>query len=276
MDNIVDLNGDFKVEGAAWDPPQNTRTWKDFAALINGAWRKGAQAFIQAGQYLLEAKGELDRDNFGALVHFKLDFDSSVARKLIHVAENSRLCAHGHKLPSCWTTIYELSKLDDAVLEAKLGDDTINPKMQRKDAIALRRPPIEETENTAAEEARDSRANSSSPALVEAWQAASPTERREIIQSEDAADIVDLMSDAQRTALYDRLISLQIAQATAVAPSTSSKKLLTNLTGTFHWALGQEDAASGAQALKIIAAKLAVNKRSAKDIGFAFMKTGKH
>jgi hypothetical protein len=88
------------------------RTWKYFAALINSAWRRSAAAFIQTGQYLLEAKAELDRDQFEALVRLPLDFDASVARNMC-IAGDRALCAHGHKLPACWTTIYELTKLED-------------------------------------------------------------------------------------------------------------------------------------------------------------------
>src|SRR5215468_5227821 len=79
--------------------PSNARTWQDFAALINGTWCKGALAFIQIGVYLHEAKAELERPQFERLVQLKLAFDASVARKLMGIADNRTLCAHGHKLP---------------------------------------------------------------------------------------------------------------------------------------------------------------------------------
>ena len=47
---------------------------------------------------------------------------------------------HKLKLPPHGRTLYELCKLSDDVLEAKLADGTIHPGMQRKDAIALRKP----------------------------------------------------------------------------------------------------------------------------------------
>jgi hypothetical protein len=257
----------------------NVRSWKEFAELIGNAWRKPAAAILETAQYLREAKEELPRDQYESLAKFKLPFDSSAARKLLCIADKRMICAHGHKLPPAWTTIYELSKLADDVLEKALADGSIHPGMERRDAIALRKT----GEQTAVDAADSSDAIASTdnstaitPSLVEAWQAASPAERGEIIQSENVADIVALMSDVQRAALYDRIIGLQIARSAPVVPSAGGKKLLANLTGTFHWALGQEDPSSGAQALKIISAKLAANKRSAKDIGFAFMKNGKH
>jgi hypothetical protein len=77
----------------------------------------------------------------------------------------------------------------------------------------------------------------------------------------------DLLSE-----FSDRIIGLQVALASPVTVSQSSTKLLTNLTGTLHWALGQDEPASGAQALKIIKAKLVSNKRNPKDICFSFAK----
>ena len=121
----------------------NTRSWEDFAGLINMTWRKGVTAFIDTGRYLLEAKAKLDRDVFESLVKRHLDFDPSVGRKLMAIAGNSVICAHGHKLPPCWTTIYELTKVKDDVLKAAFAVGTIHPGMERKDASALRRQPSE-------------------------------------------------------------------------------------------------------------------------------------
>jgi hypothetical protein len=103
---------DVKDTAFAGQLEPTARSWKDFAALINGAWRRSAEAFIQVGQYLIEAKEELDRDEFEALLKLRLDFDASVARRLMCIAGDRELCAHAHKLPACWTTIYELTKLD--------------------------------------------------------------------------------------------------------------------------------------------------------------------
>jgi hypothetical protein len=129
----------FKAEAVASPSYQsNTRSWKDFAALINTSWRKGAEGFIQIGRYLIEAKEELDRDQYEALIRLRLAFNESTAKKLICIARNSILGAHVHLLPPCWSTLYELSKLDDAVLKAKIADGTITPRLQRKDAVKLR------------------------------------------------------------------------------------------------------------------------------------------
>jgi hypothetical protein len=71
--------------------PFNTRSWKEFADLINGPWHKGAPTFIQTGKKRLEAKAELDHRQFKGLVQFKLDFDRSLAAKLMPIAANGAL-----------------------------------------------------------------------------------------------------------------------------------------------------------------------------------------
>jgi Type III restriction enzyme, res subunit len=50
----------------------NARSWKDFAAAINAAWRKGPEAIIEAARYTCEAGEELDRDQFETRLKFRL------------------------------------------------------------------------------------------------------------------------------------------------------------------------------------------------------------
>lgn len=135
-----------KVNGAS----SNARTWQDFADLINSAWQRGVSFIFQTGEYLIEAHEVLDRREFEALVQLKLDFDASVARKLMRIAGNPILCAHVHKdkLPPCWSTLYELSKLEDDDLRAAIADGVVSPKMQRRDAIALRKTQTADSEDT--------------------------------------------------------------------------------------------------------------------------------
>jgi hypothetical protein len=97
--------------------PRNTRGWRKFAELINTAWRKGAGAFLEVGRHLIQAKEELDRDEYDALVRLRLAFDASTAKKLICIGQNRLLGAHVHLLPPCWSTLYELTKLEDEVLQ---------------------------------------------------------------------------------------------------------------------------------------------------------------
>lgn len=45
--------------------------------------------------------------------------------------------------------------------------------------------------------------------LVKIWRTATPTQRQEIVQSEDVVGLIDLMSNAQRAVLSEKIISLQ-------------------------------------------------------------------
>jgi hypothetical protein len=169
-------------------PQSNTRSWKVFAQLINTSWRKGVDAFLDTGRYLLEAKAELGRDVFESLVKQHLDFDTSVGRKLMAIASNSVICAHGHKLPPCWTTIYELSKLDDEVLTAKFADGTIHSGMARKDASALRT-------STGKSPARVSgESNEEEETLAACWKRASKDDRRAFLDEIGVQAILEVMS----------------------------------------------------------------------------------
>jgi hypothetical protein len=250
----------------------NTRSWKDFAALINAAWRKGAEAFIQVGRILLEAKEELSKDEFDSLLKSKLDLEASIGRKLMRSASNSILCAHVHKLPSSWSSIYELSKVSGDTLKAAIADSRVNPKMMRKDAIALRKPKNGKAEENASGE--DSRTAQPANELLEFWDAATDAEQLATLKHKGVKGILKLLKEDRDflAELYDRVIGLQTVLAAPVVPPNAGKKLLANLTGTMHWALGQKDTASGAQALTIIKAKLSSNKRDPMDLCFAFAK----
>jgi hypothetical protein len=134
----MDVSLDTTVIESASDGASNARGSKIFADLINGTWRKGAANYIDCGKLLREANDELGRGAFNVMVKTKLDFEASVARKLMCIAANETLCAHVHKLPACWSTLYELSQLSVDALKAAFADGSIYPGMMRKDAIALK------------------------------------------------------------------------------------------------------------------------------------------
>jgi hypothetical protein len=109
----------------------------DFAARITACWRKSAEAFIEAGRWLIRARSDLDHGAFGTMVESDLPFGARTAQRLMAIAADARLsnATHASHLPPSWTTLYELTKLDDAQFEAKIADGTINPDMERREAI---------------------------------------------------------------------------------------------------------------------------------------------
>jgi len=149
----------------------NARGWKFFVDTINSIWRKGAGDFIACGRYLIEAKDELARDAYSAMLT-KLHFNTSTAKKLICIAKNTTLGSHVNLLPPCWSTLYELSQLKEDVLKAALDSGSVHPGMQRKDATALK--PKSNNKSTSSSEVQ-------SPDLSTTWNAASADQRREFL-----------------------------------------------------------------------------------------------
>lgn len=120
--------------------PTNRRDWQFHAERINAAWGKQVESIIETGKHLIEAHDEMERPSFEAMAQQRLIVVASTARKLMIVAKNPILinCAHWHKLPPSWGTLYELTKLPTEALQAKLADGSINPKIERKDVARWR------------------------------------------------------------------------------------------------------------------------------------------
>jgi hypothetical protein len=113
---------------------------QEHANKFNGAWCKSVEAIFEASTCLLEAKRDLPPHEYEAMLNEDLAVSGSTARKLILICQNAVLCAHGHKCPPHWRTIYELCQLTDQRLQEAIEADLINPDMERKDAIALKPP----------------------------------------------------------------------------------------------------------------------------------------
>jgi hypothetical protein len=116
--------------------------WVAHAARISAAWGKMVESIIATGHALIDAKADLEHDEFTAMVEKKLPFGPNTAQRLMKIANNKQLANPGHAqlLPPSWMTLVELTKLPDDVLAAALGDGTITAKMERKDVAALRAP----------------------------------------------------------------------------------------------------------------------------------------
>jgi hypothetical protein len=230
----------------------NTQGWKYYVNEINNTWRKGAAVFIQCGHLLTDAKAELQRDAFNAMVNSKLAFDRTVGTKLMAISANPILCAHVHKLPPCWGTLYELSQLKDDVLKAKLADGTISPHMLRKDALALKPKKVGETASTR---------KTTSSQLGTAWTSASKDQRREFLDRQGRAGLCAAMSDKLKTEFEDVVTRATMAGASESAP------FALYATDKLHCALRCAEE-PGEENIKIMAAALGciIKKANAKSI----------
>ena len=108
-----------------------------WAARISAAWQKSVDSIIETGHLLLAARADpkMQHGEWGTMVESDLPFNRHTAHKLMQIAGDKRLTnvSQGKHLPPSWTTLYELTKLDDATFDQKLRDGSINPDMQRKD-----------------------------------------------------------------------------------------------------------------------------------------------
>jgi hypothetical protein len=203
--NLTPVIGPDRTDTSA---NSNARTLKDFVTLINGTWRKGAGDFIACGQHLIDAKDELDRDAYSAMLK-KLHFDPSVAKKLICIAKNATLGAHVHQLPPCWSVLYELSQLPENTLKTALVDGRIHPGMTRKDAISLKPP-----KQTTAKSTTAKTSSSTNPTeLSIAWKAASAAQRQRFLDQVGRAELCAAMTTALKADLRDHLVALAVAGA---------------------------------------------------------------
>jgi hypothetical protein len=259
VDHIVTETAAIKAEAGASSYQSNVRSWKDFAALINTTWRKGAAAIIETGRLILAAKAELDRDEFDSLLKRRLDCGDSVARKLLRIADNEIICAHEHRLPPCWTTIYELSKVKDDVLKAAFANGTIHPGMERKDAAALRHPPDEGNgQDTGISGSKTEAVESTFKKLVAAWEAASESDHRQLFDRLGCAELIAAMSPELVVDFCDRLRGIDMA-----AISTKSTTLTHTLTDLLHTVLRTAEAPNSSDQDKAhaFATLVAINRK---------------
>jgi len=218
----INLMTDITIDDAC--VKSNTRGWTHYAVQINSIWKKGAEDFIQCGQLLIEAKAELTNDAFHALIKTKLAFDRTVGTKLMAIAANAVLCAHVHNLPPCWSSMYELSQLDDKILESGFADGTISSHMLRKDALALKPKNKWTTINTSS----NSKTTSELPAV---WNSATMDQRRAFLDKLGRAGLCGAMSNRLKTEFEDAVTRASVAGASESAP------FAVYATGKLHCAL---------------------------------------
>jgi hypothetical protein len=122
---------------------QASVSWQEHAKMITAAWQKGVESIVETGDRLIEAKGELEHGSFEAMVQTKLPFGPDTARMLMAIARHPVISKpeHVRVLPPSWGTLYQLTKLPDPLLTAKIKDGTITPELERKDVPKLLPPP---------------------------------------------------------------------------------------------------------------------------------------
>lgn len=105
-----------------------------WAERINACWRQSLDGIFATGRLLAEAKEVLPHGEFRAMCAERLPFKPRMVQMLMAIAKDQRLsnAQYVAHLPPSWGTLYDLTRLDDATLDARVRDGTINPAMERK------------------------------------------------------------------------------------------------------------------------------------------------
>ena len=121
---------------------KNARPREYWAEVINAKWQEQVTTIIETGLRLEEANAELSTKEWKKLLEDDLNITKGTASKLITICrcENVREVSYRKLLPPLWPTLYLLTFLNDDTFAAAVLDGRIHPKMQQKDALALRPP----------------------------------------------------------------------------------------------------------------------------------------
>ena len=116
----------------------NRRGWEYFDQKLGELRQRDVENIIARGQLLIEAHEELDRGSYEATVKRHMDLGDARKYRIVAVHPVISNRGHVHALPPSMRTLYELTRLPHDVLQAKLKDGSINPKMERKDVARWR------------------------------------------------------------------------------------------------------------------------------------------
>jgi hypothetical protein len=132
------MNNDHKGSGGS-NPVANA---------INEIWQTGNERVFKCGRLLLASKngvgpqqsGKQPHGAFQRMIETELTFGPRTAQRLMIIARNPVLtkATHASHLPTDWTILYDLSKMEDDALTLGLANGKINPKMSRRDVRVLR------------------------------------------------------------------------------------------------------------------------------------------
>jgi N6-adenosine-specific RNA methylase IME4 len=123
-------------------PQQNPQTVGEWADVISLCWRSTVECIMMTGRKLTEAKLSLrHHGEWLELVDKKLHFGERMAQQLMRIGNDARLASPNicSRLPTEWTTIREISRLEDADLATALTSGIINPNMKAADLSVPRK-----------------------------------------------------------------------------------------------------------------------------------------
>ena len=111
---------------------------KKYADKITSAWQKAVDGILSVASLLNEAEQTLNPAEQIDL-YDELPFSKSTADKLISIGDDKRLNNPTYRkyLPPHWTTLYEMTLLDDKTFKEGIADGLINPAVERRHILEL-------------------------------------------------------------------------------------------------------------------------------------------
>ena len=118
----------------------NTQSISEWAERIRGVWQDNVTSIFELGKLLEQARAELGAAEFAIMIRDELKYSQSMVSRLMIIADNDKLLdyAHAHKLPPCWYTLYELTKLTHEQFESGVKSGVVHAGMERKDIKTLK------------------------------------------------------------------------------------------------------------------------------------------
>lgn len=113
---------------------------EDYRSRIIAAWNKSVDGIFEIGDLLIEARTNLDDEEFHALRN-DLPFEPRAAQRLEKMASDKRLRLPEVRklLPPHWGTIEQLSLCDDEEFDEAIKQGVVTPDLERKTIVAFRK-----------------------------------------------------------------------------------------------------------------------------------------
>jgi hypothetical protein len=122
-------------------PDQKRRITRWRRAIIN-SWQKQVHAVVATGRLLIRAHDDLIAIHGAwiSMVRNDLPFSYATAKRLMAIALHPVLShgSHVNHLPAAWSTLYQLSLIDQATLVRLIKAGDVHPAIEREDVERLR------------------------------------------------------------------------------------------------------------------------------------------
>ena len=128
-----------QIDSATGGEEQQVMPWYQTAnrlgKLINKTWMDAVRSVMETGRLLEQARNELPSEGFDWMMAHRVPFEKNQAEKLIMTNRNRWLqeaIKDDHRvrwLPTSWSTLYELQRLPENVLNELEENGLINPWM---------------------------------------------------------------------------------------------------------------------------------------------------